>query len=166
MRAIRTTLFSLIAAAVLVPAALAAEPKAPNPSQQCTALQAAMKADFKAAYKTFGACVTTKTNQAAADTKNASQVCQAERDMAEADFKAANGMTFNEKYGANAKDRNAFGKCVSSKAKAAGDARQSAELKASKACKLMRSQKSADFAAYGTGKNAYGKCVRALAKTA
>ena len=164
----RTILLGLIAAAVLVPSALAVESKAPSPSQQCKALQATMKADFKTVYKTLGACVKTKTKQAAADTKNASQLCQAERDMAEADFKAANeNMTFNEKYGKNAKDRNAFGKCVSGKAKAAGDARQSAELKASKACKLMRTQKSTDFTAtYGTRKNAYGKCVRALARTA
>lgn len=164
----RTIFLSIVAAAVLVPAALAVEPEAANPSQQCKALQATMKADFKAAYKTFGACVTTKTKQAAAERQSASQLCQAERDMAENDFKAANeGKSFNEKYGANAKDRNAFGKCVSGKAKAAGDARQSAELKAAKSCKLMRSQKSTDFAAaYGTGKNAYGKCVRALARAA
>lgn len=162
----RKLITGFIAAAVLVPAALAVEPAAQTPSQQCKALQTTMKADFAKVYKTFGACVSKQTTQADTAAKNAAKQCDAERNMPEADYKAANGgMTFAQRYGKNENDKNAYGKCVSSKRTSAVVAQQTAELKAAKACKAMRTQKAAEFVAkYGTGKNAYGKCVAALAK--
>jgi hypothetical protein len=62
-------------------------------------------------------CVSLKTRAAAAeaksDTLNAAKQCKAER--------ALDAPAFRAKYGKNANDRNAFGKCVSALAKAQND---------------------------------------------
>ena len=69
--------------------------------------------------KAFGKCVSTKAKEKehaadeedaeeAAEFKNAAKECDAER--------TADAAAFADKYGTNANDRNAFGKCVSSKA--------------------------------------------------
>ena len=82
---------------------------------------------------------------------------------------------FNLKYGTNKNKKNAFGKCVSSKASAAVESQEDATLNAAKKCKAERADVNfaaghggksfADF--YGTNankKNAFGKCVSKLAK--
>jgi hypothetical protein len=62
-------------------------------------------------------CISLKTRAAAAearsDTLNAAKQCKAER--------ALDAPAFRAKYGKNANDRNAFGKCVSALAKAQSD---------------------------------------------
>jgi hypothetical protein len=62
-------------------------------------------------------CISLKTRAAAAearsDTLNAAKQCKAER--------ALDAPAFRAKYGKNANDRNAFGKCVSALAKAQND---------------------------------------------
>jgi hypothetical protein len=74
--------------------------------------------------KAFGKCVSQKAKakraeqdaadaEAAEDRKNAAKECDAERGET-ADSRKA----FEEKYGTNANKRNAFGKCVSQKARA------------------------------------------------
>ena len=72
---------------------------------------------FKAKYRNFGDCVSQNAREAKAERKaaktNAARECRAERgDTAES------REAFRAKYGTNENGRNAFGKCVSQKAKA------------------------------------------------
>jgi hypothetical protein len=176
----RTILVSLAAAAVIAPAALAAQPSAvtPTPAQACKALKTTMGAQFASTYKSLGACVAQKSQQAAANAENAAKQCKAELAMTEAAFMAAHsGKTFAQTYGVNVNHKNAYGKCVSARASAAAAQQLTAELGAAKKCKAM--QTDASFAAahggksfkefFGTGKqktNAFGRCVAQLAKAA
>jgi hypothetical protein len=79
---------------------------------------------------------------------------------------------FRLTYGTNHNKHNAFGKCVSQRAKATEDAAAEAKQNASQECTAEESADPAAFATkYGTGKsgaNAHGKCVsqKAKAKTA
>jgi hypothetical protein len=95
-----------------------------NASKQCKAEEAADPAAFKAKYGTgngknaHGRCVSQKAkqNKAEADKQekedvNSAEACRAEQKQ---DAKA-----FSTKYGTNENDKNAFGKCVSSKSKQA-----------------------------------------------
>jgi hypothetical protein len=124
---------------------------------------------FKAKYATFGKCVSQNAREAKAERKaaktNASRECREERGDTDASREA-----FRNKYGTNANDKNAFGKCVSQKAKAkrakqdAADAAQAEEFKnAAEACDAERGDTSQSRQAfqdkYGTKKNAFGKCV-------
>jgi hypothetical protein len=102
-------------------------------------------------------------------TDNAAKACKAERGTT-ADSRAA----FREKYGTNVNKANAFGKCVSMKAKALeqqAEAEEEAEENAAKLCKAERgtteSSKAAFREKYGTNvnkANAFGKCVSKRAK--
>ena len=88
--------------------------------------------------------------------------CKAERGTTQATIDA-----FNEKYGSenHPNNKNAFGKCVSSKAQETAEAQQQATLSAAKKCKAERKTDATAFAtAYGTKKNAFGKCVSKNAK--
>ena len=63
-------------------------------------------------------------------------------------------------------DANAYGKCVSSKAKAASQAHTQAIVSAAKSCKADRAANKAAFATtYGTKANAFGKCVALKTKS-
>lgn len=69
----------------------------------------------------FGKCVSGKVHEALAelrnDLQNAAQMCREER--ADPNFASTHdGKTFTEFYGTNKNKKNAFGKCVSQKAKA------------------------------------------------
>jgi hypothetical protein len=165
-------------AVVAVPAfALAAGASATQSAQaQCRAERAAIgSAVFKLTYGTnqnrsnaFGKCVSahakTNTKIEATAKQNASGQCTTER--------TADPAAFAVKYGTNKNDANAFGKCVSQKAKALADAqeksKQTAEINAAKQCKAERAAGPAAFAQkYGTNhnkRNAFGKCVSKLAK--
>ena len=101
------------------------------------------------------------------DRKNAARECRAER----AAIGAAN---FVAKYGNR---RNAFGRCVSRRAREEERERKVALRNAAKLCKAERAQPESAFRAahdgksfaefYGTnanGRNAYGKCVSTHAK--
>jgi hypothetical protein len=72
---------------------------------------------FKTRYGSFGKCVSEKAREAKAERKeaktNAARECREERGDSEASREA-----FRNKYGTNANKKNAFGKCVSQKAKA------------------------------------------------
>jgi hypothetical protein len=106
--------------------------------------------------------------------KNAAMACKVER--ADANFATGHsGKSFAEWYGKNENDKNAFGKCVSSKAKDTAEEQQQATINAAKKCKAERAD--TNFASghggksfaewYGTNtnkKNAFGKCVSKLAK--
>jgi hypothetical protein len=98
------------------------------------------------------------------DKTNAAQECRAERGTTPATREA-----FEVRYGTNANKSNAFGKCVSTRARAEERQRQAADTNASQDCKAERAQiGEAPFAAkYGSGKkgaNALGKCVSQKAK--
>jgi hypothetical protein len=75
---------------------------------------------FKSKYKNFGHCVSQKAKEEAAERKaartNAAKECRAER--SDPNFAATHGgKTFEQFYGKNTNGKNAYGKCVSSKAK-------------------------------------------------
>ena len=94
--------------------------------------------------------------------KNAAKACKAERGTTGAALTA-----FKEKYGTNVNKANAFGKCVSAKAKEAKEQEEARE-NAAKKCKAERESGLQAFKdKYGTNANnanAFGKCVSKLAK--
>jgi hypothetical protein len=112
--------------------------------------------------------------------QSSSEQCKAERGTAEGSRTA-----FAEKYGTNGNEKNAFGKCVSSKSKSKSksktkdgsqgeveDQDEAGGGEAAKTCKAERGTTAASIAAfterYGTNpnkKNAFGKCVSKNAKT-
>jgi len=114
-------------------------------------------------------CKRQETATVEGEAQNAAQECKAEQ--ADPNFATEHGgATFEEFYGTNGNDKNAFGKCVSGKVHAAQAEEQEDLLNAAKECKAERSDP--DFAAghggesfadfYGTNhnkKNAFGKCV-------
>lgn len=171
---------------LLVPLVVsAAAIAAPNPASvnaHCNNLLRQAPALFGtgAQYANLAACVAAKTAVAAQNTSNAQKVCTTERD--DAAFPATHGQaTFADFYGTG-NNKNAFGKCVSSKASSATAAQQTNELNAAKKCKQWRANAAAFLADnptanttppktfaqfFGTNKNnknAFGKCVSKLAK--
>jgi hypothetical protein len=101
---------------------------AASASSACKTEQAADAAAFKEKYGTnktksnaFGKCVSAQAKAAdaasQAATINAAKQCKDER--------KADPAAFKDKYGTNKNKRNAFGKCVSAKAKAQQDAQPS-----------------------------------------
>ncbi len=150
-----------------------------NASKQCKQLRSGMGTTaFNQLYgankndkNAFGKCVSKFAREEKGERKaakeNAAKQCKAER--------TADEQAFRETYGTGPKMRNAYGKCVSQKAKAnkdeadAADKRQDeARINAAKAC---RAEQKADPDAfkekYGTGarkRNAFGRCVSAQAK--
>jgi hypothetical protein len=171
----------IVGAAVLLAAptaAGAAEPSkgdAREGQKECRAERGTTEATreaFAAKYRNFGACVSQKAREAQAERKqartNASRECREERGDTDASREA-----FRNKYGTNANKRNAFGKCVSQKAKAqraeqdAEDEQQAEEAKnAAQECDAERGDtpetRKAFEDKYGTNRNkrnAFGKCV-------
>jgi hypothetical protein len=125
---------------------------------------------FRTQFRSFSACVRTsaveEAQQGQSAHTNAAKECKAER--------TADPVAFAAKYGTNANKRNAFGKCVSQKARAkeaaadAQDEQEATEFKnAAKECDAERTADPAAFAAkYGTNankRNAFGKCVSSKA---
>ena len=121
---------------------------------------------FRTEFRSFAACVRKTAVEEAQEEqsahKNAAKECKAERELDPA--------AFTETYGTGPKGRNAFGKCVSKKAKekeAAADEQDqedAAEFKnAAKECAAERKADETAFAdKYGTNenkRNAFGKCV-------
>jgi hypothetical protein len=158
----------------------------PNPNQvaaqQCTSQLHAMGAKaFKAlngdppkGQHAMRNCLGKQQKSAGKVVNNAAQECKAEQ--ADPNFAAGhNGETFDQFYGTNQNDRNAYGKCVSGKVQST-EAQQEQNLQnAAQQCRAERSDPS--FAAghdgksftdfYGTNKNkrnAFGKCVSQKAK--
>jgi hypothetical protein len=118
---------------------------------------------FKATYAArstsaaMTACVDKRDGAAATDLKNAAKACKAER--------AADLAAFATKYGTNKNGRNAFGKCVSAKAREAAAQQTQARANAAKTCKKVKAEQKAQFEQlYGTSRNAFGKCVSKTAR--
>ena len=113
----------------------------------------------------FGKCVSRRTREEHAERHAAKRQAQSEC----REERAALGReAFAEKYGTNRNKRNAFGKCVSGKAKQAkaeADAEDRDRVNAAKQCRAEQKADPAKFAAtYGTKRNAFGKCVSAKAR--
>ena len=180
------TVCALSVTAVAPAAALAADPSPAdfrNASKYCTAFKAASgSTSFATMFGTkrnaHGKCVSATARQRASEDAaqqrsartNAAQECKAERD--DANFAAAHGgKTFEQFYGTH-NGRNAYGKCVSQKAKQSkaeadeeDEAQEDDSTNAAKTCKQAKRDDPAKFAAdYGTRRNAFGKCVSATAK--
>jgi hypothetical protein len=143
--------------------------------KECRAEQGttdATREAFKAKYGNFGKCVSQTAREAKAERQqartNASRECREERGDTDASREA-----FRNKYGTNANKRNAFGKCVSQKAKAkraeqdAADKAEAAEFRnAAEECDAERGDTAQTrqafedkYGANGNKKNAFGKCV-------
>jgi hypothetical protein len=177
----RITLAIGLVAVLALPALATAKPPVDQANMQ--AAHAQCKAErgktkdtreaFKAKYHSMSRCVREKAAEEAAEEaaaqKNAAKACKAE--AADPGFAGGHGnKTFAEFYGTNGNGKNAYGKCVSTKAKEkkaemdAEDAEAAEEFKnAAKACAGERKLGSSAFAEkYGTNannSNAFGKCV-------
>jgi hypothetical protein len=111
----------------------------------------------KSVAKAVKACAGVTEDTAADALKNAAKECKDERDQ--------NAETFATTYGTNANGKNAYGKCVSSKAKDQVEEETDATVEAAETCKALEKDETATFESlYGTKKNAFGKCVSATAK--
>jgi hypothetical protein len=172
----KTTVAISLVAVLVLPAGAAGQTKPDDVDEraavsQCKSERGKTKATrkaFKAKYGSMSRCVRQNAAEEAEERKdartNAARECRAERD----DIGA---QEFAEKYGTNGNNRNAFGKCVSAKAKAgkaemdAEDAQEAQDFKnAAKECAGERNSMGADAFAekYGTNRNnrnAFGKCV-------
>ena len=182
----RRVLLPCIGLALLVaPAGATAQPTSAdksNAAKECRSERggtAATREAFRVKYGTnkngknaFGKCVSKRSraeeSQRETSGQNAAKACKAER--------AADAAAFALKYGTNKNGKNAYGKCVSAKAKegkAKSDTKDAQKIKqvksAAKSCATERKSMGADAFAdkYGTNEsksNAFGKCVSTQAK--
>jgi hypothetical protein len=181
----KITLVAGLALILVVPAVSVAKPTPDRGDKraaktECKTLRGqtdATREAFRTQFRTFGACVKAHAADEAKEEqsahKNASQECREERGTT-----TESRTLFNEKYGKNANGKNAFGKCVSTKAKAkeheadVEDQQEATAFKnAAKECDDERgdSEESRTLFAekYGTNannKNAFGKCVSQKAR--
>lgn len=173
------TALTVGAALVLPASALAQEPTKTDKQNAATECKALLKAAGskqnlastlglrvnRNARNAYGKCVSKLAREEAAERKaaksNAAKECKAEQ--ADPNFAASHeGKTFAQFYNAR-NDSSAYGKCVSTKARAnKGEADEADEERtnAARACRSEQKADAAKFAAdYGTRKNAFGKCV-------
>jgi hypothetical protein len=169
-----------VLAALIVPAASLGGPNGQdreNAARACRALRATLGVElFRQSYGTvqsnrrnaFGKCVSRWTRTEHQNRVSAQSACSTEQ--ADANFPAAHdGKTFAEFYGTGPNHRNAFGKCVSSKAKAASDEARQNTVNAARSCKAERAQMGAGpfrekYGRNASDRNAFGKCVSQVAK--
>ena len=167
-----------LALALALPAGAIAKPNPDNADKraakaECKTLRGSTEVTregFRTQFRSFAACVRKTAVEEAQEEQtahsNAAKECKAER--------AADPATFASSYGTARMSRNAFGKCVSKKAKAKEhaadeqDAEDAAEFKnAAKECDSERTADATAFAEkYGTNennRNAFGKCVSSKA---
>ena len=181
----RVFLALALLAGLAVPPGVAAKPDHSDEraaKQQCKSERGRSKATreaFRARYESSDRCVRRKTAEEHAESeaanKNAAKECKAERDDPQF-AELHQGRTFEEFYGTNENLKNAYGKCVSSKAKAhkddmdAEDEEMAEERKnAAKKCAAERGEMGTEaFAAeYGSNhnrRNAFGRCVSKKAR--
>ena len=121
---------------------------------------------FKANHHSFSRCVAQKTAEEESEEttahKNAAKECKAERE--------ADPVAFQQTYGNNENGSNAYGKCVSKKAKenkeaadAKDEERDEVTINSARQCRAAQKEDPDAFRnTYGTGerkRNAFGKCV-------
>lgn len=161
-------LILVAALALVLPVTAAAAPKQPTAADlartACKTQKHGMGTNLfkkthgaKRTSEAMKACVAKAVPTAETASKNAAKACKAERD--------ANPTAFALKYGTNKNDKNAYGKCVSGKAKEKTQAAAEARVNAAKTCKaLKRDEPDAFEDEYGARKNAFGKCVSTTAR--
>jgi hypothetical protein len=166
----KITVTTALLAVLVLPSGAIAKPTAPQKRAavaQCKDERGKSRATrkaFKAKYHGFSRCVSQNAAEEEAEQttahKNAAKECKAERD--------ADPAAFQQTYGTNENASNAYGKCVSTKAKerkAEMDAEDEQEVEAfknaAKECAAeRRAMGSEAFAqSYGSKRNAFGKCV-------
>jgi hypothetical protein len=174
----KTTVVVAIAAGLLIPAG--ATGKSDDADRRAAKAEcktergksSATREALKARYGSMSRCVTRTTAEEASEEtkarKNAAHECKEER--------ALDREAFADEYGTNSNKKNAYGKCVSSKAKAEeeemdeADAEEASERKhAARECAAERKRIGREAFAdeYGTNankKNAFGKCVSRTAR--
>jgi hypothetical protein len=165
--------FALPATAVAAPPSKADKRHAAKDCKEERGTTDATREAFKAEYGNFGKCVSAGARERKAERKaarsSASRDCRGERE--------AMGLeAFREQYGSNRNGKNAFGKCVSAKAKEQlADEEQTEEQEvaethsAAETCAGERDasgeQAFADkYGKNGNKRNAFGKCVSATAR--
>jgi hypothetical protein len=165
----RIVLTTTLVVALSVAAAAVGNDASSNANAACTSLRAKMgQTAFVHAYPSFGACVSSMAPVEQKNVSSANALCTTEQ--GDAAFAASHGgKTFEQFYGAGKKGKNAFGNCVSTKAKASSQAEQQNRPNPSRSCRGLRTQMGAQAftALYGksaTARNAYGKCVSAWAR--
>jgi hypothetical protein len=175
----KITLVAGLALIMVVPAVSVAKPHPDKADKraaktECKTLRghsAATREAFRTQFRSFAGCVRAHAADEAQEEqtahKNAAQECREER--------SADQAAFQETYGTNGNKQNAFGKCVSQKAKAkehqadVEDQQEATEFKnAAKECAAERSDDADAFKeTYGTNgnkSNAFGKCVSQKAR--
>jgi hypothetical protein len=176
----RRILIAVLLGAFIAPAAaLGQTPPGPdreNAARACKALRTSMGLDaFRLAYGTaennrrnaFGRCVSQWTRTERLNRLSARATCGAERN--DPNFAATHGgKTFQQFYGTGPRGANAFGRCVSSKAKSASAEERQDTLNAARQCKAERRELGAEafraqYGKNGNDRNAFGKCVSKLA---
>jgi hypothetical protein len=152
--------------ALVLPAAALAQEGTPSPTALATTACKTEKAQmgtktFKQTYaarsvaKATKACLAKQGVVAETELKNAAQECKAERE--------ADPVAFAD-WGTNENGRNAYGKCVSSKAKAASEEATADRVSAADTCNTLKQDAAAFKTAFGEKRNAFGKCVSKTAK--
>ena len=171
----RTMILSLALGLALAPVAALA---ATNPSsaqlanQICKALRATMGSTaftqaFGGTSAAFGKCVSKLAVAANANVSSANALCEAEQ--ADASFAATHdGKTFDAFYGTGAQHKNAFGNCVSLKARNSESTVEHGWNPA-RACAALRTTMTAtvfnqSFGTNANHSNAFGKCVSVVAR--
>jgi hypothetical protein len=134
-----------------------------NPARTCRSIRTQLTSSvFSSTYgknandrNAFGKCVSKTAAAQAQNELSASKACSAE--ASDATFASShNSQTFAQVYGTNADGSNAFGMCVSSKARASSSAQQQATVKAAKTCAAELNAGATAFKSkYGT----FGHCV-------
>jgi hypothetical protein len=97
-----------------------------SPEAFASAVRAVVGAKKVTVKNAYGKCVSNQAKNNAEDSDqahaNAAKDCKAEKAQSDEEFAAAHGgKTFSQQYGTNKNGKNAFGKCVSSKAKEQGE---------------------------------------------
>jgi hypothetical protein len=161
-----------VLALVAVPAALAMGSSSPTDQastlckQQRTAIGATVfKLTYGGSSNAYGKCVSKLASTVKSDNASAAKQCATER--ADAAFATTHESKAFALFYGGSHGKNAFGKCVSSKAQTLIQAQQQATISAAKACKTERNSMGAvAFTAKygGHTSNAFGKCVSKTAK--
>lgn len=164
-----------IAIFTLAPVAAFATPTpAQQASKDCSALRAKIGATaFTQAFATngssnaFGKCVSKLAQVEQANLSSANTLCRAEQ--ADPNFASTHGgKTFTQFYG-KGNEKNAFGNCVSLKARNSSKPEQAA-MNPARTCSALRTTLGRSLFAQGFGTNAnhanaFGKCVSMVART-
>jgi hypothetical protein len=137
-----------------------------NPARTCRAIRTQLGVPlFDLSYgknkndrNAFGKCVSATARLQAHNELSASKTCVSEQ--SDPNFAGTHGgQTFDQTYGTNADHSNAFGKCVSGKAKTASVAHTQAVVRAAQSCKAQRKS---DPASFKSKYKRFSACVKAL----